>query len=147
MLMFLGYWLPMILLIGGLIIFKKLFVKCIKPYNYYGRYGYDSGNVIQKPITFPIWEYIVYIGSAFVPVLNLIILVSLLILLTTGDYFLPYSWTGRDYWYEIPESKIDAFFKQLAKLVKKINILLNNKWFTMVCIPFVYLYKIMTKKV
>lgn len=54
------------------------------------------------------------------------------------------SWSGRDYWYEIPEAKIDTFLNQVAK---KIDTLLNNKWFISACIPFVGLYKIMTKKV
>lgn len=120
MLMFLGYWLPMILLIGSLIIFKKLFVKCTKTSDYYRR------NVIQEPITFPIWKYILYVGSALVPALNWIVCISLLILLITDDYFCSYSWSGRDYWYEIPEAKIDIFLNQVAK---KIDTLLNNKWF------------------
>lgn len=136
--LFFGYLLPMILLIGGLIIFKRFFVKCIKtPTYYYGR------EVIREPIKFALYNYIWYIGGAIIPFFNWIILILLCSKLLIEDYFSSYSWSDRDYYYEIPDETINKWIDCIAEKLEK---LFNKKWFMLICTPFVYIYKIMNKK-
>ena len=137
--LFFGYLLPMILLIGGLVIFKCFFVKCIKiPTSYY------THKVIRDPVKLALYNYIWYIGGAIIPFLNWIILILLCIILFVEDYFSSYSLSNRDYYYEIPDETINKWIDCIAKNLEK---LYGKKWFIFTCTPFIYMYKIMNKKV
>lgn len=138
MLTFIIYWLPVILLIGCLIIFKKLYVKCTK------ECGGFKPITHREPITFPVWMYTIYIICAVIPIFNWVLFISLMITLIDGGYFHYQTWSTRDYWYEIPDATIDSISNSFANKIEK---LLNKKWVLLSCYPFYKVYKFMIKQV